>query len=182
MLTMRSLTKDEIIINFFWRRRSRAMLSEIHKPTVKICSQTESPHFFLPDPLGFFRKEDSFVRAPSHKTYGALTSLKWGFQRGLSSQEYPEVWSNWGQLHFILFPVWRSLDEEVQIVGKNLKQRWKSDYLWIWPQSGDPIAVVHTFLILQWWRVLSWHYPRLISGPWRRFGNPVWKQTPGFSS
>ena len=123
MLTMRSLTKDEIIINFFWRRRSRAMLSEIHKPTVKICSQTESPRFFLPDPLGFFRKEDSFVRAPSHKTYGALTSLKWGFQRGLSSQEYPEVWSNWGQLHFILFPVWRSLDEEVQIGRKTWNRR-----------------------------------------------------------
>ena len=130
---MRSLTKDEIIINFFWRRRSRAMLSEIHKPTVKeghgtnyikICSQTESPHFFLPNPLGFFRKEDSFVRAPSQKTYGVLTltSLKWGFQRGLSSQEYPEVWSNWGQLHFILFPVWRSLDEEVQIVRKILNR------------------------------------------------------------
>ena len=123
MLTMRSLTKDEIIINFFWRRRSRAMLSEIHKPTVKICSQTESPRFFLPDPLGFFRKEDSFVRAPSHKTYGALTSLKWGFQRGLSSQEYPEVWSNWGQLHFILFPVWRSLDEEVQIGRRTWNRR-----------------------------------------------------------
>ena len=43
---------------------------------------------------------------------------------------------------------------------ENLKQRWKSDYLWIWPQSGDPIAVVHTFLILQWWRVLSWHFIR----------------------
>ena len=123
MLTMRSLTKDEIIINFFWRRRSRAMLSEIHKPTVKICSQTESPRFFLPDHLGFFRKEDSFVRAPSHKTYGALTSLKWGFQRGLSSQEYPEVWSNWGQLHFILFPVWRSLDEEVQIGRRTWNRR-----------------------------------------------------------
>ena len=43
---------------------------------------------------------------------------------------------------------------------ENLKQRWKSDYLWIWPQSGDPIAVVYTFLILQWWRVLSWHFIR----------------------
>lgn len=41
---------------------------------------------------------------------------------------------------------------------ENLKQTWKSYYLWGWPQSGDPIAVVHTFLILQWWGVLSWHF------------------------
>ena len=59
---------------------------------------------------------------------------------------------------------------------EDLKQTWKSYYLWVWPQGGDPVAVTHTFLNLQWCKSLVLAlYPRLISGPRRRFGNPVWK-------
>ena len=70
------------------------------------------------------------------------------------------------------FKLWGKFETEVEIwLSVNLTTEW-GPYS-SGPHLSDPPVMKSLVLAL---------YPRLISGPRRRFGNPVWKQTPGFSS